>query len=269
MSSLIKNDEKRLGLVSIELWTRQGNVGGWSACLNSTTAYPSDIPPGIEVKCSRTGVQGEFLYDQDTLVELSNQDSIHSSSLSSLSRTYATVSRSSLLNNMISGTVEIHLVSRIIIVSITAGLAYLMDCIAKSNFSRSIAKALIFTRQYIRGSTRQDSVRSPVVAEALTLQSGFITAENLELPTLKMLSDNSTFVRAINNDNQSKEIYGIVKNIQQLSSDFVDILFLLISRRWFGKHHFRLFSCIGPSSDRILGLRPLLRFNEFVQKKKE
>ncbi|KAH0921536.1 hypothetical protein HID58_021554 [Brassica napus] len=207
MSSLIKNDEKRLGLVAIELWTRQGNVGGWSACLNSTTAYPSDIPPGIEVKCSRTGVQGEFLYDQDTLVELSNQDSIHSSSLSSLSRTYATVSRSSLLNNMISGTVEIHLVSRIIIVSITAGLAYLMDCIAKSNFSRSIAKALIFTRQYIRGSTRQDSVRSPVVAEALTLQSGFITAENLELPTLKMLSDNSTFVRAINNDNQSKEIY--------------------------------------------------------------
>ncbi|WZZ68331.1 hypothetical protein YC2023_079701 [Brassica napus] len=120
MFSLIKNDEKRLGLVSIELWTRHGNVVGWSPCLNSATAYPSYIikllPLGIEVKCSRTGVQGEFIFDQDTLVEFSNQDSIHSSSSSSRSRTYATVSRSFLLNNMISGIVEIHLVSRIIIV---------------------------------------------------------------------------------------------------------------------------------------------------------
>ncbi|CAF2063195.1 unnamed protein product [Brassica oleracea var. botrytis] len=97
MFSLIKNDEKRLGLVSIELWTRHGNVVGWSPCLNSATAYPSYIikllPLGIEVKCSRTGVQGEFIFDQDTLVEFSNQDSIHSSSSSSRSRTYATVSR--------------------------------------------------------------------------------------------------------------------------------------------------------------------------------
>ncbi|CAN6913826.1 unnamed protein product [Brassica oleracea] len=136
---------------------------------------------------------------------------------------------------MISGIVEIHLVSRIIIVSVTVVLAYLMDCIAKSSFSRSIAKAFIFTGQSgtsnTRGSTRQDSVSSLLVAEALTLQSGLLTAENLEIPTLKMLSDNSTLVRAINNDNQNKEIYGIVKDNQQLSSDFVDILFLRISRR--------------------------------------
>ncbi|CDY14042.1 BnaC02g01590D [Brassica napus] len=55
-----------------------------------------------------------------------------------------------------------------------------------------------------------------LVAEALTLQSGLLTAENLEIPTLKMLSDNSTLVRAINNDNQNKEIYGIVKDNQHL-----------------------------------------------------
>ncbi|KAG2279447.1 hypothetical protein Bca52824_050667 [Brassica carinata] len=201
MFSLIKNDEKRLA-----------------------TAYPSDIikllPLGIEVKCSRTGVQGRFIFHQDTLVEFSNQDSIHSSSSSSRSRTYATVSRSFLLNNMISGIVEIQLVSRIIIVSITVVLAYLMDCIAKSSFSRSIAKTFIFTGQSgtsnTRGSTRQDSVSSMLVAEALTLQSGLLTAENLEIPTLKMLSDNSTLVRAINNDNQNKEIYGIVKDNQHL-----------------------------------------------------
>lgn len=164
MFSLIKNDEKRLGLVSIELWTRHGNVVGWSPCLNSATAYPSYIikllPLGIEVKCSRTGVQGEFIFDQDTLVEFSNQDSIHSSSSSSRSRTYATVSRSFLLNNMISGIVEIHLVSRIIIVSITVVLAYLMDCIAKSSFSRSIAKAFIFTGQSGTSNTEDQPSRT-------------------------------------------------------------------------------------------------------------
>ncbi|KAF3540974.1 hypothetical protein F2Q69_00018525 [Brassica cretica] len=135
---------------------------GWSPCLNSATAYPSDIikllPLGIEVKCSRTGVQGRFIFHQDTLVEFSNQDSIHSSSSSSRSRTTSNT----------------------------------------------------------RGSTRQDSVSSMLVAEALTLQSGLLTAENLEIPTLKMLSGNSTLVRAINNDNQNKEIYGIVKDNQHL-----------------------------------------------------
>ncbi|CAH8389831.1 unnamed protein product [Eruca vesicaria subsp. sativa] len=187
MVSLIKNDEKRLGLVSTDLWTQHGNVGGWSPCLNSTTAYPSHIikfiSQGCEVKvshfstkprtvtenlvfmestsyahsneCSRTKTQGKFLSHQGTLVDfpspLSNQDSIHRSSSSSLSRAYATVSLSFLLYNMISGPVEIHLVSRIIIINIEAVFS----------FSRSIAKAWIFTGQSgtskTRGSTTHDT----------------------------------------------------------------------------------------------------------------
>ncbi|KAH0938739.1 hypothetical protein HID58_006200, partial [Brassica napus] len=109
---------------------------------------------------SKTGVHGTSLFFQDTLVEfpsrLSNQANIHSSSSSSLSHKYATVSPVFSLNNMFSGTVEIHLVSRSIIVSIEVDLV------------------------------------------------------NLELSTLKKFSDNSTLVRAINNDIQNKEIYGSV-----------------------------------------------------------
>ncbi|WZY77331.1 hypothetical protein YC2023_023715 [Brassica napus] len=114
---------------------------------------------------SRTGVHGTSLFFQDTLVEfpspLSNQANIHSSSSSSLSHKYATVSPVFSLNNIFSGTVEIHLVSRSIIVSIEVDLGYLMDCMAKSSFSMSIAKAWIFTEQSgisnTLGSTMQDT----------------------------------------------------------------------------------------------------------------
>ncbi|CAN6820170.1 unnamed protein product, partial [Brassica oleracea] len=178
---------------------------------------------------------------------------------------------------MISGTVEIHLVSRIIIVSITVVLAYLMDCIAKSSFSRSIAKAFIFTGQSgtsnTRGSTRQDFVSSMLVTEALMLQSGLLTAENLEIPTLKMTSDNSTLVRAINNDNQNKEIYGIVKDNQQLSSDFVDISFFHISRRCKGDDDRLAKTALGSflvldQFGQDFGPEAFLSFNEFMRKKK-
>ncbi|KAH0891685.1 hypothetical protein HID58_054114 [Brassica napus] len=266
----------RLGLVSIELWTRHSNVGGWSPCLNSAIAYPSDIikllPQGIEVKCSRTGVQGEFIFDQDTIVEFSNQDNIHSSSSSSRSRTLTIF-----LAEQYDLIVEIHLVSRIIIVSITVVLAYLMDCIAKSSFSRSIAKAFIFTGQSgtsnTRGSTRQDFVSSMLVTEALMLQSGLLTAENLEIPTLKMTSNNSTLVRAINNDNQNKEIYGIVKDNQQLSSDFVDFSFFHISRRCKGDADRLAKTALGSflvldQFGQDFGPEAFLSFNEFVRKKK-
>ena len=46
---------------------------------------------------------------------------------------------------------------------------------------------------------------------------------------LQMLSDNSTLVRTINNDMQSSEIYGIVKDIQQISYAVVDITFSYVS----------------------------------------
>lgn len=97
---------------------------------------------------SGTGVHGTSLFFQDTLVEfpspLSNQASIHSSSSSSLSHKYATV----------------FLVEQCVLQHIWNSpslpeyhhqywidLGYLMDCMAKSSFSMSIAKAWIFTGQ--------------------------------------------------------------------------------------------------------------------------
>ena len=50
-----------------------------------------------------------------------------------------------------------------------------------------------------------------------------------------MISGNSTLIRAINNDTQAKEIYGIVKNIQQNTSVFVDISFNHLPRVHLGE----------------------------------
>ncbi|XP_056853562.1 uncharacterized protein LOC130502841 [Raphanus sativus] len=81
-----------------------------------------------------------------------------------------------------------------------------------------------------QGSSSQELVASPLVAEALSLRAGIVSAVSLELPKLKMLSDNVTLIRAINNDAQAKEIYGIVKSIQQIASVFVEITFDHVSR---------------------------------------
>ena len=68
-------------------------------------------------ECSRTGVHG----------------------------TISTASQFVSSNNMFSGTVEIHLVSRFIIVDIRANLVCLMDCITKSSFSVGLSLVLVFT----------------------------------------------------------------------------------------------------------------------------
>ena len=81
-----------------------------------------------------------------------------------------------------------------------------------------------------RESKTHGFVPSPLVAEALALRAGLIDAVKLELPKLRMLSDNSTLIRAINNDAQAKEIFGIINDIQQISSAFVEISFSHISR---------------------------------------
>ena len=51
-----------------------------------------------------------------------------------------------------------------------------------------------------RGATTQEFVPSPLIAEALALQTGITTAVAMGITDLQMLSDNSTLVRAINND---------------------------------------------------------------------
>lgn len=51
-----------------------------------------------------------------------------------------------------------------------------------------------------QGATTQEYVASPIIAEALALRLGIIAAGNLNLTKIKILSDNQTLIRAINND---------------------------------------------------------------------
>lgn len=65
----------------------------------------------------------------------------------------------------------------------------------------------------------------PLIVEALALRSCITAALNLDLIRIKMFSDNSTLIRAINNGVQIKEIFGVVKDIQEIASSCVDISF--------------------------------------------
>lgn len=76
-----------------------------------------------------------------------------------------------------------------------------------------------------QGATTHDLVSFPLMAEALALRNGLLSAVNLELDKLQIFSDNSTLIRVINNDTHVKEIFGILKDIQQISSVFVEITF--------------------------------------------
>ncbi|XP_048599870.1 uncharacterized protein LOC125579984 [Brassica napus] len=81
-----------------------------------------------------------------------------------------------------------------------------------------------------QGSRTQDFIGSPLIAEALALRSAILSVVNSEFKHLKMFSDNSTLVRAINNDTQVSEIFGIIKDIQQMTSAFVEISFSHLPR---------------------------------------
>uniref|UniRef100_A0A0D3A1P4 RNase H type-1 domain-containing protein n=1 Tax=Brassica oleracea var. oleracea TaxID=109376 RepID=A0A0D3A1P4_BRAOL len=80
-------------------------------------------------------------------------------------------------------------------------------------------------RKQCHGSATLESITTPLVAEAIALRSGLLSALELEHHKLKAFSDNLTLIRAINNDMQVKEIFGIVKDIQRISSVFVEISF--------------------------------------------
>ncbi|KAF2552026.1 hypothetical protein F2Q68_00036136 [Brassica cretica] len=57
-------------------------------------------------------------------------------------------------------------------------------------------------------------------------------AATLELSKLKVSSDNSTLIAAINNKHHMKEIVGIVRDIQEIiSSEFDSITFFHILRK--------------------------------------
>lgn len=81
-----------------------------------------------------------------------------------------------------------------------------------------------------QGSRIQASVNSPLIAEALAVRTALYMALTLDFTNLKVCSDNSTLIRAINSKSQSKEIIGIVSDIQVISSEFTSISFSFIPR---------------------------------------
>ncbi|XP_018464249.1 uncharacterized protein LOC108835502 [Raphanus sativus] len=97
-----------------------------------------------------------------------------------------------------------------------AGLAWLIKDTA-SNIQES-------------GSQTIDSVASPLVAEALALRLGLQTAASKGISEILFLSDCSTLIRAISSNSQIKEIFGILKDINQISSAFACSRFSHISR---------------------------------------
>ncbi|KAG5388770.1 hypothetical protein IGI04_030311 [Brassica rapa subsp. trilocularis] len=81
-----------------------------------------------------------------------------------------------------------------------------------------------------QGSRIQASVNSPLIAEALAVRTALYMALTLDFTNLKVCSDNSTLIRAITSKSQSKEIIGIVSDIQVISSEFTSISFSFIPR---------------------------------------
>ena len=155
MLNFLMFDEERLGLNLMVPWPQHGNVGGWSPCLNSTTAYPSTtvqlMYQVIKVSHSLEPVSTHLSTKPRTvtmsLVYMEITSVVHSSECSrtGVHGTVSTASPSVSSNNMFSGKVEIHLVSRFIIVGIRADLVCLMDYIAKSSFSVGLSSVLVFT----------------------------------------------------------------------------------------------------------------------------
>ncbi|KAL0711635.1 hypothetical protein Bca4012_018613 [Brassica carinata] len=84
--------------------------------------------------------------------------------------------------------------------------------------------------QSTSGTASLDFVASPLVAEALALRLGIITAATQGFDNIIFLSDCLTHARAINCKQQIKEIFGILKDIEHLSSGFASIRFSHISR---------------------------------------
>ena len=80
-------------------------------------------------------------------------------------------------------------------------------------------------KEITRGSSFQDHVASPLIAEALAVREGLRLAGNQEIANLRLHSDNLTLIGSINDKKQRKEFLGIVKDIHLLSSAFVSISF--------------------------------------------
>lgn len=81
-----------------------------------------------------------------------------------------------------------------------AGLAW---TISGPSFARPMEKTLI-----------EEFVGSPLVAEALAVRAALLTAIELGITNLKLHTDCTTLLRAINGKSQHKEIIGVVSDIR-------------------------------------------------------
>lgn len=106
-----------------------------------------------------------------------------------------------------------------------------------------------------QGTMTSTSISSPLVAEAIALRSGVLSAVNLEYSKLKVFSENLTLIRAINNDMQVKGNFGIIKDILQISSGFVEISFSHVYRSFNGEANrlAKLFFSNSFVSDLLMG----------------
>ncbi|CAN7106405.1 unnamed protein product, partial [Brassica rapa subsp. narinosa] len=77
----------------------------------------------------------------------------------------------------------------------------------------------------IHGSLGQSYIGFPLIVEAITMPSALHMVLTLEFQKLKVFSNDSTLIRAIFGNFQSKEIIGFVKDIRSISSGIASISF--------------------------------------------
>lgn len=69
------------------------------------------------------------------------------------------------------------------------------------------------------------STKKSLMAEALALRSALISAGNLGLQKFMCFSNNAIIIRVISLDMQITEVFGIVKDIKNISSVFIETNF--------------------------------------------
>ncbi|KAL0717456.1 hypothetical protein Bca4012_066778 [Brassica carinata] len=82
----------------------------------------------------------------------------------------------------------------------------------------------------IYGSSSQSFIGSVLITKALAMRSALCVATSLGLLSLRVFSDNSTLVRAISSNLQSKEIISITHDIRSISSEFASCFFSYFPR---------------------------------------
>ncbi|XP_018474082.1 uncharacterized protein LOC108845359 [Raphanus sativus] len=82
----------------------------------------------------------------------------------------------------------------------------------------------------VRDGQTHLNVTTPLAAEALAMRAAIKAAASLSITHLRMFSDNQTLIRALTDKQLEKEIYGVVKDIEALSSLFVEVSFVFLPR---------------------------------------